>query len=353
MSRTLILHVGHFKTGTTALQVFVQRNEQALERRGLAYARTGRSHSKHSVYALSLLASVGVATLLHGYRSRKSPESLWAGLLDELRSGSAPMMLVSSEEFMRFGSHPAAAERLGAILSQAPDISVRVIAYLRPIRAHLESWHNQLVKLGLCRVGRDEALGGLIEAVHFDYGLALGPWARLAGPGGLTVRPYRDALRKGNALYRDFLDALGVGMPAWPHLPQGDPNPRLDDRLLDLARALAGTDLDPAQCQALLARARVHLDAAAAERAAALPDLAGLRDRAARGLRAAAGLAGPGFPLDEFLSSLPEPVSGPQPDHAALLDFLVGELVAGRPPEDRPATPAAIRPVVKPASPGT
>ena len=37
-TRDLILHIGHYKTGTTALQVFLHQNRALLALQGLHYA---------------------------------------------------------------------------------------------------------------------------------------------------------------------------------------------------------------------------------------------------------------------------------------------------------------------------
>lgn len=301
MKKKLILHIGHYKTGTTALQVFCDRNARALARLGLSYARARRNYCKHSPYAYSLLRAAGADTLLHGFSSPLPPEAFWAGLFAEIRASAAPVTLISSEEFMRLGAYPAAGPRLAAILATAPDIEMQAIAYLRPVQSHLRSWHNQLVKLGLCEIGFAEAVRTRIEPVHYDYALALRPWVEALGPGGLILRPYDDRLRRGSRIYRDFFQALGLALPPWPVLPQSDPNPRLDDGLVDAARAANALRLASA-------------GRPAAPAGAAAPDFADIRARAEAGLREVARLAGPGFPLARFLDALPEP---PGPDEAA------------------------------------
>ena len=323
MTRTLVLHIGHYKTGTTALQVFCESNAPALARLGLNYATAQRRRCKHSAYAFALLRAAGVTRQMYGYANPKPPERFWAELFDEVRAAAAPVTLISSEEFMRLGGVPQGMARLRAILDTAPDITVRVIAYLRPIQSHLRSWHNQLVKLGVTGLGFQAALRSDIEPVHYDYALAMQPWADLVGPGQLVIRPYSDALRAGNAMYRDFLTALGFRMPVWPRLPRRDPNPRLDDRLLDLTRSLRAAGL-PAEFQAeLLARAQAALDAPPAQPPAGTPDIPAIRARAQAGLDAVARLAGPDFPLGPFRADLPQPAPPAELERERMTEFLV------------------------------
>lgn len=325
MTKTLILHIGHYKTGTTALQVFCAQNEAALARRGIVYAQTERHLAKHSGLAFALLRAGGARTLMHGYRRASPPEAVWAPLLDEVRAAPAPAVLASSEEFMRLAQFPQAVAALRAILAGAPDIRLRVVAWLRPIQPHLRSWYNQLVKMGQCEVGFQTAVCTLIEPVHHDYALALAPWAELAGPGGLSLRPYGDALRQGDRLYADFCAALGIRPPTWPKLPESDPNPRLDDRLLDLVRLFEATAVPKPERAALLERARKRLDWVRRQSDDQLAELERLRSRAAAGLAQVARLAGPEFPLEAFLRELPQPITPAERQREGLVEMLMRE----------------------------
>lgn len=323
MAKTLILHIGHYKTGTTAVQVFAHQNDAALARAGVTYAATQRHLAKHSTYAFALLRAAGVKTLMHGYANPAAPEVIWAPLLAEVRAAPTPAVLISSEEFIRLAMAPPAVDRLRATLATAPDIRLRIIVYVRPIAQHLRSWYNQMVKMRACRVGFQTAVCQVFEGVHTDYGLALGPWAELAGPGGLVVRPYDDALRQGDAMYRDFCAALGVAMPPGARLPAQDPNPRVDDRVLDLMRAALSLDVPTDDARALTDHARAWLDAAARRAQAERAAMDAVRARAAQGLDRVAALAGEGFPLARFQAALPGPEGDADRDRAALIDALM------------------------------
>lgn len=323
MTRTLILHIGHYKTGTTALQVFCAQNARGLARQGIAYAQTAQHLAKHSDLAFALLRAAGAKTLMWGYDRPDPPEAVWAPLLAEVRAAATPAVLASSEEFMRLALFPQAEERLAAILAGAPDIRLRVVAYLRPVGPHLRAWHNQLVKTGQCLLPFQTAVCTLFEPIHYDYALALAPWARLAGAGNLMVRPYDDGLRQGDRLYADFCAALGIDLPARPALPEKDPNPRLDDRLLDLARTARAERLDGPRIAELLDQARRWLDRRRHTAEAQAPDFAALRGRAEAALAQVAAMAGPDFPLAAFRQALPEPSPPAELDREALVAFLM------------------------------
>ena len=60
MPKTLFLHIGHYKTGTTALQIFLERNAKLLAASGFEYPNFWTHNSKHSAFAFSILRAAGV-----------------------------------------------------------------------------------------------------------------------------------------------------------------------------------------------------------------------------------------------------------------------------------------------------
>lgn len=337
MSRQLLIHIGHYKTGTTALQVFCERNQGRLRRAGLAYGQGLRRLSKHSAYAFSILRAAGVERLMHGYARPEPPAALWQDLYREVLEGPAPATLISSEEFIRVGEFPRAARILAELVAGRPaGVEIRAIVYLRAPGPHLWSWYNQLVKLGEPLPDFETALADPargFETIHYDYRRALAPWVETLGPGGVILRPYLKAPGDPGALPRDFLAALGIDLPGPPPRPEADPNPRLDDRMVELLRLARNAGLPgPAQgtirsaAEAYLARQDAVAGDAPGETPAPGAALAAARAAAVAGLDWLDGLPGGGLPGD-FARDLPAPRPGQAAETALMLGFLLQELV--------------------------
>lgn len=331
MAGKLFIHIGHYKTGTTALQVFCARNQAALRSAGLDYAALRLHNAKHSAFAFSFLQAAGVTTLMHGYKDPTPPETMWAELFDAVRASPAPAVLISSEEFMRLAVAPGAEERMAAILAgPGRGVAVEVIAYLRAPQPHLRSWYNQLVKMGQTVPDFGSALTGAIEPIHFDYGMALAPWMRLVGRDRLILRPYAPRSSDPARIYRDFLDALGIAMPAGVVLPEGDPNPRIDDRALDVLRILQNSGLPPRMIETMreqTARYFARQDALGNTRA---PDLEAVRARAAGGLATLQGLPRSTLDLDALGTELPEADPAERKVDIDLFGLVLAEVMALR-----------------------
>lgn len=262
-AKTLYIHIGHYKTGTTALQVFCMQNRGWLARKGVDYpslTEDHKIHAKQSDFAFCLYHAAGVQSLMHGYDRPDTPQAVWGRLFDHIRASRAPRTLISSEEFARMGAHPVAAAELMRVRDMAPDIDIRIIAYLRPPQDHLRAWYNQLIKMQKSVADFNTALSHQIEPVHWDYGLMLRPWVQIFGADRITLRPYRDALRQGDALYEDFLALLDLRLPRlWARVPKEDPNPRLDDRMLDVIRVSHRAGLPPPMTKLVRDRAQAFL----------------------------------------------------------------------------------------------
>lgn len=323
---SLILHIGHYKTGTTALQVFCAANSALLAAQGLVYSPFPLKLGKHSPLAYSLLRDAGVTTLMHGFDMPETARALWAQLFDTARAlDEGQSLLVSSEEFMRLGAHPDAAALLRDIVATAPDVRVRVIAYLRPPNSHLQSWYNQLVKMRV-KVGNfDCAVRSQMEPIHWDYARALAPWIEIFGADRVILRQFGDALRDGDALYSDFLESLGYAVPITATVPPRDPNPRLDDRILDIQRAYLRAALPKWMVDHAATRLSANLAAEDGDEALrTAPDFDTIAKTARRGIAALAALPGAALDLDAMTA---DPPRG-QPDESRALRDLVA-LLAG------------------------
>jgi hypothetical protein len=121
-------------------------------------------------------------------------------------------------------------------------------------------------------------------------------------------------------------------MPAAPDLPPGDPNPRIDDRVLDLVRMLQNAGVGPKMVEALRDQALRWLDAQAV--APARPaSLEAVRAQAAAGIAALDGLPLSGLDAAALAADLPADPAAADPagtQAAGLLGFALAELATLR-----------------------
>jgi len=248
MTKTVYLHIGHFKTGTTALQNMFVENKGPLRKCGVRYAKSFCNDKKHSNLAFSILKHAGVRNLLHGYAKPTSPHDIWSELFKEARTCKVDSFLISTEELMRIGAHPKAAALLREIIDPVrTEFEFRIIAYMRAPNDHLRSWYNQLVKMNTGPTPEFEtAVRDVMEPVHYDYAAALAPWIDIFGQDAVIVRPYHEGLRAQGALAADFLSVLGIDDTKKFTFSPEDHNPKLGDDAVEVTRIMqmAGASRD-------------------------------------------------------------------------------------------------------------
>ena len=138
--KTLYLHVGTHKTGTTATQALLATRSEAFAQAGLFVPRTGRigEVSGHHNIAWELNAD-----------ARYRPEfGTLAELCEELKASPHPAAIISSEDFEYFYCDPRALKALKAAF-EGCGYQVEVLIFLREQSAMIGSLYQELLKHGL------------------------------------------------------------------------------------------------------------------------------------------------------------------------------------------------------------
>ncbi|MCA0922770.1 sulfotransferase family protein [Pseudooceanicola nanhaiensis] len=328
MSKTLYIHIGHYKTGTTALQIFFDEETELLTEAGVEYPRVRFYYSKHSDFAFSILRAAGVEKMMYDYTNPTPPQEMWDELYAHIRESTFDTTLISSEEFIRLGQFDRSREILKQMLARKPDdLEIKVVAYLRSPGAHLRSWYNQLIKMNHPVPDLNAAVMGEIEEIHYDYRHALEPWVEALGAENVIVRPYRHDRKNPAALHQDFMKIFGVDLPARRVRHTTDPNPRLDDRVIELVRMMQNSKFPRPTINAILSQADLYF-AQQDEQVVRKPDqMAAARAAAAEGLDWLAELPGGAPHAEHFRRNLPQPVDPAEVELYTMIGFVFSELI--------------------------
>jgi len=191
--KTVYLHVGNFKTGTSAIQKYCSERRSALLSDGVNYLQSARpsgDRTSHGRIPLSLYCRLG-AFAPDWYDDTIPYEQVAEAVAAEIADTDAPAILISSEEFYRL---PSCADdvKYNAMeqLRQLFDgCAVKVIMYVREPMDFLKSWYNQLnkpllptVRFTDCFYSLDKSL--LLPHVNASF------WRNCFGDDCLIVQPY-------------------------------------------------------------------------------------------------------------------------------------------------------------------
>jgi hypothetical protein len=241
--KRLHVHIGRAKTGTTAIQTFLDSNRRALNEQGFEYARTGLLHINHQPLAWTLFKQAFDGGRGHYWQHARryavlsqAPEAYWAELRQEIERSAFDDFVISAEEFGVVRD----IELTSQLFADYVDgLDVRIVVYFRRQDEFLQSVYNEAVK------GKETRFaGGFWDYVQpiLDIGGAdclrvVEPWAKVIGKHNLRIRVYeREQLKQG--LLRDFMTTLGLDPEADYVIPSGRSNPPLQPWALTLMRGL-------------------------------------------------------------------------------------------------------------------
>jgi hypothetical protein len=119
--KTLVIHSGTFKTGSTAIQLYLDRAETAglLREAGVTYPQTGRSTGVQHSNLVAEIRGEGVVLRRNGG---------WERLLSEVSTSEVPTTIVSHEGLSTLESEHL--ERIGELCRNA-GVTVRWVQYVR------------------------------------------------------------------------------------------------------------------------------------------------------------------------------------------------------------------------------
>jgi len=183
MPKTLIVHIGCHKTGTTTLQTYLGHFAEDAAQAGLVYARAGRGARTHH---RDLAASLQHPDRSAGYDG-------WTKLTREIAEGDENgLFMISAEGFCLVPP-----ESLAAALSdiRAAGTEVRIICYVRPHLEAIASLYSQTSKFG-----RITPLSDYVKVTqrngYFAFHALYEAWAGVFGAQNTIWRPFlRNELR--------------------------------------------------------------------------------------------------------------------------------------------------------------
>ncbi len=198
------LHIGLPKTGSTSIQTTILTNRSRLAGHGIYVPQTGTDglrHNHHEI-ALEFLKS----------REQVAPGGLLDALRGELEDAGHPgHVLISAESLHARLHNPHYVARLRDAFS-AMGYGLRLIAYLRPQVAYINSFYSQDSKYLTNTLDVDAFVTRALSVNRYNYRALLMPAFRMEGVETI-YRPFnREIVESG--VVEDFLAALGLDATA-------------------------------------------------------------------------------------------------------------------------------------------
>lgn len=223
------IHIGTYKTATSAIQYALARSDRALARVGAKYAESGLNVplSKH-LHLFDRIIDGGYNRQRHlAHRG----EDYIGGLLAEAQDPAVEHLLISEEEL----SYPSPG--IAQYLAPLQDVAdVEIVMAVRRQPEFLESLYLQFLKEPLRSL--TDTFDEFLEsdyAAYGDFTKVIGMWDEVFGADSITVVDFED-LRNGDVVV-NFANM--VGLPRGLKSPDHDINPSVTPAAGELLRLIA------------------------------------------------------------------------------------------------------------------
>ncbi len=196
----IFLHIGNYKTGSTAIQSFLFQNRERLRELGYYVPETGRIGDAHHAWAGTFSGRPG---------SPADPDTLYGDIRAELAVCGCDKAIVSTETLFN-GMLPK------EVVRRLPGHEIVVVAYLRRQDEFASAFYMQLVKHPNFMEANPPDLSRFLKKQGaIDYLRILRQWAEVVGQQATIVYPYEKS-QLPNGLMADFLNRIGIAPDAFP-----------------------------------------------------------------------------------------------------------------------------------------
>ncbi len=209
--RTIYIHIGAPKTGTSAIQVFLRKNRKKLLKNGILYCNTGMTENSGQAKLAWNLKGINFGEIID--------DKIWNDLAKEINQYNGDILL-SSEFFWNLTDNEI--ERLK---NKLPESQIIIIVYLRRQDEWVMANALQEIKIYNKKWETiDEIIKNMLKSAY--YYPILKKWSTICS-NNIIVRPYEKNQFYENSIFADFLNCLNMKLTNDYILPEKGINPRL------------------------------------------------------------------------------------------------------------------------------
>ena len=201
--KTIFLHIGYEKTGTTSIQAYLHNHGSALEQMGVLYPESGRHNIAHFGLVDSLLWETKQKHLEFIPESDHYDMSVWTQLKEEIDKFSGDKVIISSEHF----SSRLDQRGVKLLADQLKGVGhLKILFYVRRQDTLVESHYSTMIRSGNSVSIDDVLTRARNKGRYFNYLELIRPWKEVFGLELIFIRPFdKQTTRIG--VVKDFLEA--------------------------------------------------------------------------------------------------------------------------------------------------
>lgn len=229
--KTLVLHVGTGKTGTSFIQETLAENQASLAERGIRYVETGRGAAVSAHHKLR----AALAGNKHWWmNTRTSAAEMLSDITAEIDGSEAETAILSQEGLVWLPRG-----KVNQMALAFASYRVKVVIDLRRQDLYADSALNQTIKVAGQPFSSDAVWRFDGSWYVPDYDSQIRKWVRSFGADAIVLRPFEKAQFKGNTLVDDFmLRVLGETFDMPPSDTDVARNDKLSRRTVEFKRLI-------------------------------------------------------------------------------------------------------------------
>jgi hypothetical protein len=213
MKKTLFIHAGTEKTGSTSLQHFLMTNGTILEDNGFHFLRSG---GVGGTGAIQFTATLCRPKMRLGELTYQNTHVLQRRLIAEVRQSNCARFIISSEHLHSQVNSPDQLDELMRLFSEAGITEFKVVFYIRNQIDLIRSHYSTQIKGGGAHTHRDAFsklnMKRLVPKAMSSYGnyyRMLDLWSCVFGKENIMAKNYD----KTDDVVASFLDMIGIPSP--------------------------------------------------------------------------------------------------------------------------------------------
>lgn len=249
MEKTLYLHIGTPKTGTTSIQHFCYTNSEALLKNGFLYPEFPFNYANKGKYRNGLFLEA-VFCDNDGIRQREQEEENFTKglqILKELFKTHNNIILSDEGIWTACFNRKRGKPLMRRLKEEAEEAgyNIKIIVYLRRQDDFLLSWYNQIIKHNITSKNTltwEEYFDNYNKYIKLDYFFCLKKLERIFGKGNIIARRFDKNYFKNNSLIHDFLDIFEIEADAnFQEDKSQDFNKKISENACEIKRIINGT----------------------------------------------------------------------------------------------------------------
>lgn len=223
--KTIFLHIGIPKTGSTSIQKMLSDNRGTLRQQGYFYPALGGFASHYLAYYFGF----GAKNKISEFNQQKTRDEHNSFIKDRIHLQINENIILSSEAFSSIRTKEVIS-KLAEIKKFFPGYCFVIIVYLRRQDHFIESSFNQRTKTGY----KEYNIYEYADTGNFDWYEMLSCYSNVFGKENIHVKPFEKTTFSEHGLYHDFLNNLGITDHNRFIFPDNELNKKFNEEIMSM-----------------------------------------------------------------------------------------------------------------------